>query len=394
MKELCKETHRAPVRKQGRKQGGYVLFLFAAILVLSIAVIGIVFDMGRLFVAKAELQAYADAAAMFAASKLDGTRDGIVRAQAAALSGPLGATAPNKVNLAGEVISSVQVAYATSPAGTWDTYATATGPASNTYRFVRLTPSASTSLHFLPIINLVEHASGTVGESKTLRAVAVGGQRAISSFTSGGLVPFAPAAHNTADTHHFGLTPGLKYTLKWGNGNSTNCAGDAGFNPNNLPSEHGFVDLGQGNGNSSLRDVIEYSTYPNANSNPSSVSDGTRLKVVPGNRGRSIFTSLSNRSSQDPDQQSTTWAAYSTAGIGNWRRVVTAPIIDPASSQGNGQNQTMEVVGFGNFLLDVANTISGSSGPICATYIGPASTSGASSGGSDGRVVYDVQLYR
>jgi hypothetical protein len=184
----------------------------------------------------------------------------------------------------------------------------------------------------------------------------------------------------------------VQYTLKWGNGNSTTCAGDIGFNPGNAPSEHGFVDLGQGNSNDLLREAITYSTYPTPDSDP--VTVGTRLEVVPGNRGSSIFGALEARSLQDPDQTSRTYAQYVAAGTGNGRRIVTAAINDPWTSSGSGSNRASTVVGFGNFLIDPGNTINGSSGPICATYIGPASKSGAASGGTDGTKVYEVKLYQ
>lgn len=195
-------------------------------------------------------------------------------------------------------------------------------------------------------------------------------------------------AHNAAETRNFGLTPGLVYTLKWGNGNTTNCAGDSGFNPGQAPSEHGFVDIGQGSGNSAIRDAILNGGYPNANSNPSSVSAGTSLSGVPGNRGASIFGALDTRAHQDTDQTSITWALYN----GNGRRIVTAPIGDPATWSGNGSNASITVVGFGNFLLSTA--YAGSSGPICAVYIGPADLNGATTGGSDGTKIYSNFLYQ
>lgn len=81
------------------------------------------------------------------------------------------------------------------------------------------------------------------------------------------------------------------------------------------------------------------------------------------------------------------------AAIGNGRRIVTVPIGDPSTYTGNG-NGTEQVIGFGNFLLDPASTISGSSGPICATYIGPGTLNGAASGASDGTKIYSVMLYQ
>jgi hypothetical protein len=120
-------------------------------------------------------------------------------------------------------------------------------------------------------------------------------------------MPFAPDAHNQADHVNFGLTPGTEYTLKWGNGNTTTCAGDAGFTPpGSPPSEHGFIDIGTGNSNSNIRDAIKWGGYPNANTNPSSIATGDTLGGVPGNRGSNIFDALQTHVDQDTPTTSTT----------------------------------------------------------------------------------------
>jgi hypothetical protein len=186
----------------------------------------------------------------------------------------------------------------------------------------------------------------------------------------------------------------VEYTLKWGNGNSTTCAGDLNFNPHNPPSIHGYVDLGQGPGTANLRNAIVYGGYPNSLTVPSQVTTNEALFSDPGNRGASIFSALAERSNQDPDQTSLTWEAYKAAGIGNGRRIVTVPINSPALDAGSGSNSTVTVIGFGNFLLDPGATIVGNSGSICATYIGPANLNGNASGATDGTVVYSTVLFK
>ena len=224
-----------------------------------------------------------------------------------------------------------------------------------------------------------------------MSATATSGQQGLSSATDGVLVPFAPDAHNTADTKNFGLTPGESYTLKWGNGNTTNCVGDTGFTPPGAPpSEHGFVDIGEGNANSRVRESILYGGYPNANTTPSSLAVGDTVYGVPGNRGTSIFNALNTRSQQDTDTTSTTYAAYKAAGTGNGRRIVTAIVAGTWS--GNGSNANTPIVGFGNFFLNTS--YSGTSGPICAIYIGPANMNGTSSGANDGTKIYTNVLYQ
>ena len=61
------------------------------------------------------------------------------------------------------------------------------------------------------------------------------------------------------------------------------------------------------------------------------------------------------------------------------------------TSRGNGDGSAA-VVGFANFFLET--TYSGTSGPICAIYIGPASLNGSSSGRTDSTKVYMNVLYK
>ncbi len=59
---------------------------------------------------------------------------------------------------------------------------------------------------------------------------------------------------------------------------------------------------------------------------------------------------------------------------------------------GNGNNAATTIVGFANFFLNTS--YSGSSGGICATYIGPANMTSAGTGGTDGTKVYANYLYQ
>jgi Flp pilus assembly protein TadG len=376
---------RRPVRRRGER--GFSLIMLAISASVMAAFLGLGFDLGRGFIVKNELQTFVDASALAAITQLDGTLLGVQSANSLATAGPLGTTKPNGYNFATMAISQVAVTYASSYAGTYDSYATAILGVTNSYRFVKVTAQASVSLSFLPVLP-------GISTTLPLTATAIAGQQAQSSVWNGGLVPFAPDSHTPSDPKNFGFIPGVSYSLKWGNGNTTTCAGDLGFSPNLAPSGHGFVDLGQGNANSNLRHAIEYGGYPNPNSTPSSVSAGTVLGGVSGNRGSSIFTVLGERSDQDTDQVSLTWAEYKVAGLGNGRRIVTVPVVDPSTWSGNGSNAHATVIGFGNFLLDPGLLISGSSGPICASYIGPGNLNGNASGGANGAKVYSNMLYQ
>jgi Flp pilus assembly protein TadG len=372
-------------RRNGRRknQRGFSLLLIAASGSVMIGMLGLAFDLGRMFIVKNELQTFVDASAIAACRQLDGSQLGVRTAHNTATAGPLGSTRPNGWNFDVNAIANITDTYATSFTGTYDNYATASSNATNNYRFINVTANATLPLYFLPVIP-------NLPTSQLLQSSAVGGQQAQTTLT-GGMLPFAPDAHNAANTTNFGWTVGQSYTLKWGNGSTTNCGGDAGFTPpGNPPSEHGFVDIGEGNSNSNVRTAIEYGGYPNANSSPSSLSAGTSLGGVPGNRGSSIFDALNARAAQDSNDTSATYADYVASGTGNNRRLVTVAVAGTWS--GNGNNASTSIVGFANFFL--LPSYSGTSGPICAIYVGPASINGNSSGGTDSTKIYSTMLYQ
>jgi uncharacterized membrane protein len=60
-----------------KKERGFVLIAMSVTMLLLLAVMGLAFDVGRIYIARNEAQVFTDAAAMAAASKLDGTSAGI-----------------------------------------------------------------------------------------------------------------------------------------------------------------------------------------------------------------------------------------------------------------------------------------------------------------------------
>jgi uncharacterized membrane protein len=58
-------------------------------MLLLLAVMGLAFDVGRIYIARNEAQVFTDAAAMTAASKLDGTKAGLDRARDAVARVPM-----------------------------------------------------------------------------------------------------------------------------------------------------------------------------------------------------------------------------------------------------------------------------------------------------------------
>ena len=63
-----------------RSQKGFVLIVTCIVLAILIALAALGIDVGRMYVIKSELQAFADAAALNAAIQMDGTDQGLERA--------------------------------------------------------------------------------------------------------------------------------------------------------------------------------------------------------------------------------------------------------------------------------------------------------------------------
>lgn len=380
------QTHkpeRAKPIQPGRGERGFSLALVAVSAFVLLAMVGLAFDAGRMFIVKNELQTFVDASAVAAVGQMDGTQAGIQTANTTATQGPLGRAYPNGYNFDSTPVSNVTATYATTLAGTYDSYPTAQSASTNNYRFIKVTASASVPLNFLPVLP-------GISSPATLSSSAVAGQRGQPTFTNGGLQPFLPDAHDTTDTKNFGFTPGVEYTLKWGNG-STTCAGDQGWTDPNPAPQHGFVDLGQGTGASSLTQLIEWGGYPNASSTPSSVYSGMILYGDSGNRGTQVFTHLGARAAQDTDDTSTGYSDYISRGSGNGRRIVITPVGDPSTWDGRG-NGSEQVIGFAAFFLDTS--YAGNSASACATYIGPANMNGNGGGATDGSKVYYNVLFQ
>ena len=72
-----------------RQERGFVLIAMSVAMTLMLAVLGLAFDFGRIYIARNEAQVFTDAAAMAAASKLDGTDAGLDRARQAVAKLPM-----------------------------------------------------------------------------------------------------------------------------------------------------------------------------------------------------------------------------------------------------------------------------------------------------------------
>lgn len=351
-----------------RKDRGFALLLFAITLPAFVAMIGVSVDLGRVYVAKTELQTFADNAALVAAFELDGTQAGLTSATNVAANGPGTSATRNRWQFGAQAVPTPTVEFATTPNGTYSA-----NPLSPTgMRFVRVTLAGPVPVYFLRVIP-------SITASQTVTAMAVAGQ-GLENSIGAGVDPFSPDAQNPTDPN-FGYTPGVRYTLKWAppgqrNKSGGRCAGDASFDPGGGSSDRGYIDVGQGNGNSALYDVIVNNSY--YNNTPLTI--GSSIVTVNGNKH--VGPALDMRFSQDTDTSSTTGAAYN----GNGRRIM---IVAVNNGQSNGT-----VVGFGRFLLQ-SDSCSTNQKPCCATYLGNSVVAGSSKPqAAGGPGLYRVKLFQ
>lgn len=366
--------------KRKRSEHGFSLVMIAACSVVLVGMLGLTTDLGRVYIVKNELQAFADASAAAAALQLDGTSAGLTAADTAA-AGPTGPTgAYNGWLFDTQKVPTPAATYATTFGGAYSNSASASASS----RYAKVVASANVPIYFMPILP-------GVSTSLTVNASAIAGQSLQSSIGAGGangVAPFSPDAHNVTDPN-FGFTKGSLYTLRMtppGHGGAT-CAGDLGWNDPNPPQDRGYINLGQGNSNPGIGDVLDNNTTYGM-----SIKVGTTIPWVPGQKHVGPF--VQTRFDQDTNQTVETYSQYAASGTGNGRRLLIVPVNDPAISSADGQAY---VIGFALFFLqnDFAS-LYGNVDPLCGEYVGPATLNSQKPGvtpGSPGQY-YRVQLFQ
>ena len=391
-----------------RNKRGVVLILAAVGAAAMVGILGLAFDLGRMHVAKSELQNYTDAAAISAALKLDGTSAGLTRATTSAINDV------NQWSFGSESVGSVTVGFAQSL-----TSAYVANPASAPdYRFVQVQTQQNVPLFFMPLFP-------GVGWQRTVAASSIAGQKFETSMTDG-VFPYSPDAHDPADPN-FGFLLGRHYTFKWDkyNGNPSQtqfyrlssdnvklvgCEADlanAGFQSGETSaSQRGYINLSDrlpidsGGGAALIRNAILTRTSFELPIVPYSY----HIDPEPGQK-QTELTAMADRVAEDTDPATPTYFStpqtapntpsiedmktlyrtfYNTVDLprppnGNGRRIVFAPVNNPSAAG--------LVIGFAGFFLppdpcaDVtlgAHTYS----PCCGEYIG--AVTGTGGGGSGG----------
>jgi len=384
------------INKRNRSRGseeGFVLLSAAAALILLLGMCGLAVDVGRMYITKNETQAYADSAALDAATKLDGSSAGIQAATAAV------AASVNTWQFNTTSFNGTTVEFSQDGVSGWDS--SPANPAN--YGYARVTATAQNlGLFFLPVV-------GTPQQMNVV-ASAVAGQILTSGFTANtnsGVFPFSPIAHaegvtsaqvlTNDPTGNFGFTVGQFYDMRWPsnpkiNGNGANvCAGDATNQwikkadaSNN--SERGYI---QDTSASGIRAAIE----DDAMTNP--VILNQQVNMTGGAKGTEA-DALAARIAQDTDPTTNPYQSYVNAQNGNGRRVVTMAI-NSGPSDNNGvarpADQQNVVVGFAQFFLTSMTYPKAGNQAWCAEYIGPGalvisqSNSAASTNGANGAYV-------
>jgi Flp pilus assembly protein TadG len=357
---------------RNNRRKGYVLIATAFGMTVVLGAAGLAVDIGRAYVARSEVQAYADAASIAAAAQLNGTSAGISAAQSAAQN------VPNKWNFGTQSIASPTIQFAqplSTNSNQPDPTTWTSAPANGTnYLFVQVTASVNVPMTLMQAVS----AQSTM----TVAGNAQAGQVMVTTYMDG-LLPFSPIAPNGNDTTNYGYQIGQQYTLRYpSNGAQNNnnvCAGDQNQAYwQNLPSQdHGFWGS---TSSAALRGEIVDDTQLTP------ITIGEDVPMVGGNR-TTEGAALASRVNEDTDPNSATYAAYEAAGLGNGRRVIGVPV--------NSGDPNFTAVAVRAFFLEPASVYSGVTGstPICAEYIGTyKQTSTGTSAAGTGTGGYLVRL--
>ncbi len=383
---------------------------------LLFGMLGLAYDLGRMYIHKAEAMSYVDAAAVAAARELDGTSQGGARANAAALQSWA------RWNFSSTDFATPTVEFATSKAGPWNT---SPGTWTNV-AFARVTVTVSDiKLAFLPVVGTA--SSGSVAH------LAVAGQ--IGSIPQA-VFPFSPIAHADyatpatmeANAPDYGFQKGGKYTFRWPNDPNSKSANLCPDDNNTLwktkvdASNGGWRGYITSHSASVIRDEIQSDLMGSAQ-----VPDLGEIATEfggSGNKGTEA-NAMEDRVAQDTDHVTTeyyysgtkptgivgagsAWVGsnsdsylwrqqnnYSPAG--NNRRVVTV-LVNAGFAQSNGTAwgaSAYTAVGYGQFFLYELNYAANQHDTFCAEYLGNNPCTGCSSATAlvgDGSTSYIIRL--
>jgi Flp pilus assembly protein TadG len=338
------------------KENCFVLVAMGVSVVVLLGMLGLVMDLGRTFIAKNEAQAFTDAAALAAVSRLNGTAAGVTAAQAAVTN------STNKWNFTTQSFTSVTTEFSVDKV-TWTN--AASSPV--TVKYVRVTaPSNSVAM------SLIRTVSGT-SASITVAARSTAGNEPPTTFDQS-VFPFAPIAHSVIDTTNWGYSFGDELTLLW--------PSSVGSNGSNAK----LSNLCQSDRNQAALDAVQAGTTADrgyiqdtsASSIASAIEDDHMDYTVTLNQSVSrsggvktsdVYDSIQARVDQDSSPNTVDYGGYLSGHDGApLRRIVIVPIINDAL---DGVGHSV-VKGFAYVFLPHSQPHNPNDAK-CATYIGPAS---------------------
>jgi Putative Flp pilus-assembly TadE/G-like len=371
-------------RRKSRR--GFVVIAVGLSILFLVGVAGLAVDIGRMYIAKSEAQAFCDAAAVSAAVKLDGTASGITAAQT-------GVTDLFQLpwNFGLDKITTPQVEFATNAAGPWAASPiTATG-----YTFARVRTNMAVTLYLLS--GIARSRFGGVAAS------AVAAQVAMTSFKQG-LAPYTAVSTDTTSSN-LGFVVGNQYDIQWPqyNGsrsgcgpanpencfNSPPCSGDPASSLIAVTRNWGASINGYWGSNQNSEIAAEVMDLVQLHP----VAIGDAISLTSGNKN-SEAGMLDQRVMQDSDVRDNTVSSYINSSNRNGRRLIALPVVNPTPGG-------TFVTGYGSFLL-LSNATPGhdsdfytkgtGNDPFCAVYVGPYVQGSISSGGASGAGAFRVSL--
>ncbi len=348
-------------RPDYRLRKGYVLIATTIGLAFLLGSVGLGVDIGRMYIAKSESQAFVDASALAAATKLDGTNAGINAAENAVSNNT------SQWRFGTSPFATVETAFATASDGT---FTTAPPDPPTDYRFVRVTAQVNLPMYLIRVL---------AGSSSIIAASAISGVTPLTTIRHG-VFPFSPITRKGSYTDPatgnvytpqpddasdpYGFKIGNEYTLVWGApGTNSDCGTDKRTNstPNpkqplaNNSNERGYCCVATTA--ATLREAI--------------VGGNTDIETI----GQDIWmdngqkntdpSAIGWRTEMDSDPDSKNYTDYVAAGKGNGARIVVVPV--NAGWVTNFQN-----IGFAAFFLENSKYYNGLNGndSACGIYIG------------------------
>lgn len=363
------------------KRRGSIMLTTAVCLFVLMGMLGLSIDLGRVYVAKHEAQAFADLASVTAARELNGKQAGIDAANSAVTTSTNSNTwnfSTTKFGSNASTSPAPTVEFSTAPTGPWST--APSGGLTNV-KYVRVTAQPSVNLAFMPVLGtaLTQQVTGQ----------AVAGVIP-QTFPAGGYLPFTPFAHDASkdamgnlNDPNFGFTVGQEYGFLWpGNVNNVSnaCAGDQINWPMYNSSDNSVVGGSQrGYFELQAASAITDAILGGKQTDPLNVGDYVTLT---NGQKQAEQNALELRASYDTDQ--TQYAAngngikpaysdlpVSQGGTGaNDMRLVIMPVNDRNIVSGQ-----VQIIGFASFLLPM-HYPNGGNKAWCAIYMGAKTNGG------------------